>query len=176
MGRILLIAAAIALAIYAIADCARTPNDQMPAHLPKPIWLLIILLTTPLGPIGWIIISRVMRAENNGGRLDASIWSSDESSIQGIQFGHQHNRPPRDLGPDDDPEFLWRLEKELRAERQARKNAEQEPDLPREQQPQENNGEGPGEGEPDHDPSADRKSQDANERGNDDDSNEDSAG
>ena len=56
----------LALTIYAAADWHRTPEDEMPGKLPKPIWLLIILFTATIaaiGPIVWLVLRWVSRAE-----------------------------------------------------------------------------------------------------------------
>ena len=52
MVRILGIVIWAAVTIYAITDWLRTPEDQMPAKLPKNIWLLLIILTIPSLSIG----------------------------------------------------------------------------------------------------------------------------
>ena len=74
---------AIGLTIYATIDCARTPSEEV-QHLPKPIWLLIVLLAWIVGPIAWLLAGRRGAAPGGG----------------------TSGRP---LGPDDDPEFLRHL-------------------------------------------------------------------
>lgn len=109
--RVALIVLVIALTLYAVLDCARTPSESLPQPLPKPMWLLVIILFTLVGPVAWIITSRVKAAEERGGTVERSVWSSTE----GIRFqrpGRQHRR--RSLGPDDDPEFLRDLEQDIR--------------------------------------------------------------
>ena len=91
MVRILFFVAMIALTIYAAADWHRTPEDEMPGKLPKAIWLLIILFTATIaaiGPIVWLALRWVSRAEKK-------------------QTG----------APDDDPEFLFRLERDIQRKR-----------------------------------------------------------
>lgn len=101
----------IALAIYSVLDCARTPGDDLPARLPKPMWILIILALTGVGPIAWIITSRVKVAEERGGVVEPNLWSSRE----GVEFRRPEKQRP--LGPDDDPEFLRNLERDIRRRR-----------------------------------------------------------
>lgn len=100
MVRILLFVAMIALTIYAAADWHRTPEDEMPGKLPKAIWLLIILFTATIaaiGPIVWLALRWVSRAEKKQTRAPKA--------------------PKRPTAPDDDPEFLFRLERDIQRKR-----------------------------------------------------------
>ncbi|MBE6480816.1 MAG: hypothetical protein E7Z94_00260 [Actinomyces ruminicola] len=100
-----------ALALYALIDCVRTPSENMPASLPKPMWILIILLIIGVGPIAWIITSRVQAAEERGGEIERTVWSSKE------RVDLRLAKRPRPVAPDDDPEFLARLEQDIRRRR-----------------------------------------------------------
>ena len=100
MVRILFFVAMIALTIYAAADWHRTPEDEMPGKLPKAIWLLIILFTATIaaiGPIVWLALRWVSRAEKKQTRAPKA--------------------PQRPTAPDDDPEFLFRLERDTQRKR-----------------------------------------------------------
>lgn len=100
MVRILFFVAMLALTIYAAADWHRTPEDEMPGKLAKPIWLLIILFTATLaaiGPIVWLVLRWVSRAEK-----------AQRARRSG---------PSRPAAPDDDPEFLFRLERDIQRKR-----------------------------------------------------------
>ena len=99
---------ALALLIYALIDCARTPDEDMPARMPKMLWIALIVLLTPVGPIAWVIVSRVKAAEERGGTVERTVWSSE----RGPSF--HRPVPPRPVAPDDDPEFLRRLETQRR--------------------------------------------------------------
>ena len=72
----------LALTIYSLLDCARTPEESMPARMPKLLWVALIAVITPIGPIAWIIVSRVKAAEERGGAVEPTVWSSKE----GTQF------------------------------------------------------------------------------------------
>lgn len=100
MVRILFFVAMIALTIYAAADWHRTPEDEMPGKLPKAIWLLIILFTATIaaiGPIVWLALRWVSHAEKKQTRAPKA--------------------PQRPTAPDDDPEFLFRLERDIQRKR-----------------------------------------------------------
>lgn len=102
---------ALALTLYALIDCARTPDEDMPARMPKMLWIILIVMMAVVGPVAWIIVSRVKAAEERGGYVEPTVWSSKE--------GTSFRRPqrPRPAAPDDDPEFLRRLDEDLRRQR-----------------------------------------------------------
>lgn len=120
MGRVILLVLSFAITVFAMADCARTPSEELPAKLPKALWLLVILLFTPIGGIAWIIISRVTQAEARGGQLNRGIWYSETPAVSFPS--RQRTETPIDA-PDNDPEFLWKLEKELQRKRREQETA-----------------------------------------------------
>ncbi|MFF0437361.1 PLDc N-terminal domain-containing protein [Streptomyces sp. NPDC004327] len=82
MLRALLFILPLALMIYAFIDCLNTPEDEV-KHLPKVVWVLIVLLVWVVGAVGWIAAGkrRATRGRAGGG------W----------------------VAPDDNPEFLKSL-------------------------------------------------------------------
>ena len=109
--RIVLIVLAIALVLYSLLDCARTPEEGLPARIPKFVWIILIILFPTVGAIAWIITSRVKAAEERGGVVEPTVWSSRE----GTTF--QRPARPRPVAPDEDPEFLRSLERDIRRRR-----------------------------------------------------------
>ena len=111
----------IGITIYAIADWWRTPDERCPGRIPKALWLLLILLTIPsfsIGSIAWVILRAVARAEarQKGEPVeDASLFDSVRERV--VPSPPPSSTP---VAPDDDPEFLFRLERDL-----ARKRAEE---------------------------------------------------
>ena len=100
MARIVFVVAMLAVTIYAAADWHRTPEDEMPGKIAKPIWLMIILFTATIaaiGPIAWLVLRWVSRAEKKQTRAPEA--------------------PKRPSAPDDDPEFLFRLERDIQRKR-----------------------------------------------------------
>lgn len=73
--------AALVFYIYSVADCALFDRSRV-RGLPKPLWLIVIILFPIIGGLLWFLIGRGRR-RNYGGR--------------------------RTMAPDDDPEFLKRL-------------------------------------------------------------------
>ncbi|MFJ8626194.1 PLD nuclease N-terminal domain-containing protein [Kitasatospora sp. NPDC093550] len=101
MLRILLtIVLPLALWVWAFVDCLTTPEDEV-KHLPKVVWVLIVLLFPPLGPIAWLIAGR------RRGFLPAA--SAGHPAADGP--GRPAGRGGRPLAPDDDPEFLASLKR-----------------------------------------------------------------
>src|SRR5689334_4220516 len=106
MGRLylLLFLVDLALSVFALIDCLSTDEDEIRA-LPKMVWVIIILLFSPVGPIAWFIAGRPQRAPVSNARA----WHP---------AGGGQPRPRREVAPDDDPEFLRTLD--------ARRNADDE--------------------------------------------------
>jgi hypothetical protein len=76
-------------AAVATVDCARTPATLV-RHLPKPVWLPVIIGLYVLGPLCWLVVGR--RAGPPPRRV---------------------RRPDGTLPPDDDPEFLRLIDEEI---------------------------------------------------------------
>lgn len=81
MGKAIIVGIAVVLVIYAFFDAIATPRQQVKI-LPKPAWLVVIVLVPVLGALAWIFAG-TKRLRPGPGRSP---------------------RPPR--GPDDDPDYL----------------------------------------------------------------------
>ncbi|ARF79833.1 PLD nuclease N-terminal domain-containing protein [Kitasatospora aureofaciens] len=104
MLRILLtIVLPLALWVWAFIDCLVAPEDEV-RHLPKPIWLIIVLLFPPLGPIAWLAAGK-RRGFLRSGAPDGQPGRPADGGPAGYG-GARGGRPP---APDDDPEFLASL-------------------------------------------------------------------
>jgi len=73
--------AAAVFYIYSVADCALFDRSRV-RGLPKPVWLLVIILFPVIGGVLWFLIGRGRRRSGQQRRVTA---------------------------PDDDPEFLGKL-------------------------------------------------------------------
>lgn len=106
MARALLFLVMIGLAVYAVAGIAAS-DERERLGLPKGPWVVVALVPL-VGPLVWILVSRRARREAAG---------------TGGTSGTAHRPASRrsgPLAPDDDPEFLWRLEQDrIRREREA---------------------------------------------------------
>jgi hypothetical protein len=97
---VIFLLADIALLVMAMVDCLTTPGSQIRA-LSKPVWVLLILLFAPIGPICWFAVGRP-RAPRPEGALTLV------------------ERRAQVVAPDDDPEFLRGLSRSLNEERRRR--------------------------------------------------------
>ena len=114
MVRALFFLVIIGLAVYALADIA-TSDDRARRGIPRGVWLLVALVPV-VGAVAWILSSRAARAEGGAGGPGRSGGTRPSSG------GPRRSGP---LAPDDDPEFLWRLEQErIRREREAGRSGE----------------------------------------------------
>ncbi len=85
----------LALVVYALVDCVRSEDADMPVGLPKAVWVVLIVIFPGVGALAWLVVSRTSRQA--AGRVGGAAHPSRPSS----------RRPaPRPLAPDDDPEFL----------------------------------------------------------------------
>ena len=87
MLRVVLVLVVVAMTISATIECAQTRG---PRALPRWAWLPIIILVPVIGPVAWFLLGRLRGGEVGG-----------------------HTRSRRGpTAPDDDPDFLRRLEDE----------------------------------------------------------------
>lgn len=117
MVRVVIAILSLAVTVFAVADIARTPKDEIPARIPKPLWLLLAILLTPVGGLAWIIVSRVTQAEARGGQVNRGFWYSQDSAIKLPQRTYTNQDPYMYGAPDDDPNLAWHLEKQMRQKR-----------------------------------------------------------
>lgn len=109
---------ALVLGIYAVVDCLRTPTDELPGHLPKFLWLLLILLLTIIGPIAWLVISWASRAEKQSSDGAVQI---PRNPLEIFNRGQQAEPKPevKEVPPDENPDFLFALEAQIRRQQLA---------------------------------------------------------
>jgi outer membrane biosynthesis protein TonB len=81
----------LALSVYALFSCIQTPDEDVP-HLPKLVWILLIVFVPFVGPIVWLLMLRTQ-----SGQRDTVV--------------RPPKPPARPVAPDDDPDFLASLER-----------------------------------------------------------------
>ena len=112
MPRFLLTLAVIGLAVYALSDLARTRSDQT-GGIPKWFWAIILVLVPVIGPLAWIVFRRTGSTPPRG-----------RGPARGAQGPRRGGGP---VAPDDDPEFLRRLDQARREQaRREQERGEQE--------------------------------------------------
>ncbi|HEY3509580.1 MAG TPA: PLD nuclease N-terminal domain-containing protein [Kribbella sp.] len=93
MVRFLPFLISLALTVYALFSCIQTPDEDVP-HLPKLLWIVLIVFVPFAGPIVWLLMSRAQ-----AGREETVV--------------RRPAAPPaaRPMAPDDDPDFLKSLDR-----------------------------------------------------------------
>lgn len=84
----------LALLVYCLIDCIQT-DSALVRNLPKPAWVLLIVILPVVGGIAWLVAGRPDRATRR-----QVAWPSTATA------GFPEHERPRPLAPDDDPEFL----------------------------------------------------------------------
>jgi len=110
MSYVVLLLISVGVTIYALVDCWRSTDDEV-RGLPRPAWVLLIILVGPLGVPAF----------------GATAY---------LLFGRPTAMPPRGrvTAPDDDPEFLRRLDVERRRAAAEERRQEQRDRKDRERQ------------------------------------------
>jgi outer membrane biosynthesis protein TonB len=81
----------LALSVYALFSCIQTPDEDVP-HLPKLVWIVLIVFVPFVGPIVWLLMLRTQLGRRDRG-------------------GRPPKPTPRPVAPDDDPDFLKSLDR-----------------------------------------------------------------
>jgi len=101
--RLILLLLVVGLALYALLDLAGSEEEER-GGLPRWLWTVIIVLLPLFGAVAWIVVKQASRRAS-GGRGSSARPGRGPSGPR---------RPSGPVAPDDDPEFLWRLEQEKR--------------------------------------------------------------
>jgi hypothetical protein len=83
----------LVLTVYALFSCIQTPDEDVP-HLPKLLWIVLIVFVPFAGPIVWLLMSRA--------------HANRQESVVRRPPARPGARPP---APDDDPDFLRSLDR-----------------------------------------------------------------
>ncbi|WP_129786711.1 PLD nuclease N-terminal domain-containing protein [Promicromonospora panici] len=101
----------VGLTVYALADVWGTEEDER-GGLPRWLWVILIVFLPLLGSISWIIVRTTARRSGAGPASGPGTGGSRPTPPPRVGPGPR--RPSGPAAPDDDPEFLWRLEQEKR--------------------------------------------------------------
>ncbi|WP_033345090.1 PLD nuclease N-terminal domain-containing protein [Catenuloplanes japonicus] len=94
----------LVLLVVALIDCIATEEFAV-RNLPKIVWVLLILLFSPIGAIIWFVAGRPQHAATGSG----AAWRPGSGFPEA-----ERPRPARTLAPDDDPAFLRSLARSRR--------------------------------------------------------------
>lgn len=100
----------LALALFALIDLSRSSSVER-AEIHPAAWVAIIVLLPVIGPIAWIAVSRTRSAAAR----NASGGTTPPRPVPGRPGPRPRRTGP--VAPDDDPDFLWRLEQQQRRRR-----------------------------------------------------------
>ncbi len=115
MPRALLAVASIALTVFALADCIQTEDSRV-RGIPKWAWIILVVLIPWAGPITWLLVGK-----------DRSPDAGDPAGRSGSR-GRPAPGRSGPLAPDEDPEFLRRLDEQIRRERREREQRDRHRD------------------------------------------------
>ncbi|MFC7329292.1 PLD nuclease N-terminal domain-containing protein [Marinactinospora rubrisoli] len=101
----------IVLWVYAFFDALTSPAEEV-RNLPKILWLIIIVVFMLVGPLLWLFLGRPRAPSVEMSADPAMAAAADETEAD----GPHPSETQRPLGPDDDPEFLRRLDKRINPE------------------------------------------------------------
>lgn len=100
MIRLLPIILSIAITVYAVVSVATNSDEQLPGGLSKGVWIAIVILAAPLGGIAWLTLLFIRK-------------HSDGSSVNFTNPFRKNTAKNATKAPDDDDEFLFKLERDL---------------------------------------------------------------
>ncbi|WP_031013386.1 PLD nuclease N-terminal domain-containing protein [Streptomyces sp. NRRL F-5727] len=104
MLRALMILLPLALTIYAFIDCLNTPEDEV-KHLPKVVWVIIILLFWVVGPVVWLFSGKKRQATARGGRGGGWVAPDDNPEFLKSLGGDERSGSSGDRGRGDESMF-----------------------------------------------------------------------
>ena len=111
-----MVLASLALTIFALADCVST-DESRAKGLPKILWVLLIVFIPWIGPIVWLLVGKDRsNPEPTGIAKEFNEYFSPSNRAR----RRDKKLPSRPIAPDEDPEFLAALDKQIRQERRDR--------------------------------------------------------
>ncbi len=108
-----LILVALGIWLFCLFEVLSTSEGDI-RHLPKFVWFLVILLGFDLGAVAWLLFGR----RRGFVTADVTTWPPDflTDADDTAQTSAEDPDKPPPMGPDDDPEFLRRLDRRMRGE------------------------------------------------------------
>lgn len=92
----------LVLLVYCLIDCIQTDSAAV-RTLPKPVWVLLIIILPLFGGVGWLLAGKPERGPAGSRQVP---WPTTKTS--GFP---EYERPRAPRGPDDDPDFLRSIRK-----------------------------------------------------------------
>ncbi len=98
----------VGLVIYTIIDVTRSEPEER-YGVSRALWILLIVVLPVIGSVVWLVARQNARARGAGGGDGGAGGGGSKPRPQ-----RPGPRRPGPVAPDDDPEFLWRLEQQQR--------------------------------------------------------------
>ncbi|MFN8074906.1 MAG: PLDc N-terminal domain-containing protein [Kineosporiaceae bacterium] len=105
----------IGLLVFCLVDCLQTPRERV-RLFSRRVWVILIVLVPLAGGLAWIFAGRPRRGDDAEDGMPAVARPGAPASSSGLPTrpgARPPARRPRVVAPDDDPEFLARLAREL---------------------------------------------------------------
>jgi hypothetical protein len=115
VGKFVLALAILTLYIYSMLDLLRAPSAEV-RLLPKWLWAVVVLFVFLLGPVMWLVL----------GRPRAEYPPAGGDGGGGGGSGGRGPGPRGPVAPDDDPEFLRRIDEQSWSARMERLRRERD--------------------------------------------------
>lgn len=125
--RLVLYAIPVIVTLYALIDAIMTPGLAA-RSLPKPLWIVVIVLIPFVGALGWLFFGRPRRGTYGDGRGGGGGGGGRRPGSPLPPGGPGRRRAPS--APDDDPAFLRSLDDAAWQERMRRRRAGDAPEEP----------------------------------------------
>ncbi|GCE76571.1 PLD nuclease N-terminal domain-containing protein [Cellulomonas biazotea] len=106
MARYLGFIIVVGLVVWCVLDISRSEDDERLGVHPA-LWMALVVLVPVLGAIVWILVSRGRRAS-----------ARQDGSARPARGPAAPRRRPGPVAPDDDPDFLRKLDEERRRREQ----------------------------------------------------------
>lgn len=114
--RVLLTIIAVAVMTWAIVEIIQA-NPAQVRRLSRPLWALVVLLV-PLGALLWFWLGRPKVAVGTPGQPPSDDAGHELGGLGGLGRRRRYLERP---APDDDPEFIHRLNQQAEHRRQMRR-------------------------------------------------------
>lgn len=99
--------------LYCLLDVVLS-EPSLVRNLPKLAWVFIVLIVPLAGGIAWLVAGRPEHATAAPGSTRSRHRGSGRHASTRGNAGRRSDPP---MGPEDDPDFLRRLDEQLRGER-----------------------------------------------------------
>lgn len=110
----------VVLMVWALVEVAQADRHQV-RLLPKPAWIILIVLLSPVAALAWFFFGRPARE---------GVPATSRAPRPTTPWANRTTRTVARPAPDDDPEFLASLKRQAERERRAREQQQRRDQAP----------------------------------------------